>query len=159
MEEQENKQNKVHPQHAVHHTLAHSYSVYFLFLLGGVFLDLIFPVRVFKSDIMVVLGLVFLTLATLLIFWAQHTSRNLKIDSLKKESFCKGPYCYTRTPTHWGLFFLTLGFGFVLNAFFVILFTLVSFFITKYTFLRREERILAHRYGEPYLEYKKSVRF
>ena len=77
---------------------------------------------------------------------------------MTKETFCQGPYCYTRTPTHWGLFFLVLGFGILVNAFFVVVTTIVSFIVSKFIFLRRGEAILAKKYGTPYLEYKKQVK-
>lgn len=105
------------------------------------------------------IGFVFLGLSTLLIFWAQSTSRKLDEKDLTKESFCKGPYCYTRTPTHWGLFLLVLSFGVILNAFFVVLFTIVSFILTRFVFIKEQEKLLESKYGTPYLEYKKTVKF
>lgn len=47
----------------------------------------------------------------------------------------------------------------IVNAFFIIVFSFISFLITKFTFLSKEEKILAEKYGAPYLEYKKSVKF
>ena len=82
----------------------------------------------------------------------------MKMVNVTKENFCKGPYCYARHPTHWGLFFLILGFGIILNALFVILCTLISFIVTKFVFIEKQEKILAEKYGAPYLEYKKSVK-
>lgn len=60
---------------------------------------------------------------------------------------------------HWGLFILMLGFGILINAIFVILFSIVSFVVAKFIFLKKEENILAGKYGAPYMEYKKSVKF
>lgn len=150
---------KIHPQHAVHKTLAQSYFMYFLLLILGVFLDLFFPIKIFHNSVMASVGLVLLVLATVLIVWAQNTSRNLNVQNLSKESFCRGPYCYTRTPTNYGLFLLTIGFGFIMNAFFIILFTVISFVIARFGFLKKQEKILADRYGQAYLEYKKIVKF
>ena len=143
----------------VHKILAHSYSLFFLFFLLGVTLDFIYPIRPWKPEIMAPLGLVFIIWATYLVYWAQKTSRNLAKNNLAMESFCKGPYCYTRTPTHWGLFFLLLGFGFISGTLFVILFTLLAILISRLTFIRKQEKMLALKYGAPYLEYKKMVRF
>ena len=146
---------------AVHKILAHSYFFYFLMFLSGVLLDLLFPVKIFNSPLMLFFGLTLIIFSSVLILWAQMTSRDLvnAKEDINTETFCKGPYCFTRSPTHWGLFFLILGFGIVANAFFIILFTLVSFFTTKFIFLRKEEIILAEKYGAPYLEYKKKVKF
>lgn len=152
--------NDTPSKYTVHHVLAHSYSFYFFLFLLAVFLDLLFPVRVFSSSIMTSIGLVFLVFASFLILWAQGTSRDLrKIENISKESFCRGPYCYTRSPTHWGLFLLMLGFGFTANALFVIIFTLIALVVTKLVFLKKEESILADKYGNAYLEYKKIVKF
>ncbi len=156
--EEEVKKEKNHPSHIVHSTLAHSYMVYFLLLFVGVGLDLIFPIRIFHSGIMISVGFLFLILATALVVWAQHSSKNFDTSTISKETFCKGPYCYTRTPTHWGLFFLVLGFGFVMNAFFIITLTIISFIITKVFFLKKQESILIDKYGKHYEEYKKSVK-
>ena len=53
----------------------------------------------------------------------------------------------------------TLGFGIMADTFFVILFALISFVVAKYVFIKRQEELLAEKYGAPYLEYKKMVRF
>ena len=152
-----------HPLHhkfKVHHVLAQSYSVAFFMFLLGVLLDLAFPVKIFHDSYMTPIGLSVLFFASIIIFWAQRTSRDLrKTDEIKKESFCRGPYCYSRTPTHWGLFLLLFGFGIVANASFIILTTIISSIISKIVFLKREEQILVDKYGAPYLEYQKSVKF
>jgi protein-S-isoprenylcysteine O-methyltransferase Ste14 len=142
----------------VHKVLAHSYAAYFALFLVGIILDFIFKLRIFPNSVMVPVGAVIIVLSTLLVFWAQKSSKTLNTDNMTKETFCKGPYCYTRSPTHFGLFFLMLGFGIIVNAVFVILFTLIAFLLVRLVFLGKEEKILAEKYGEPYLEYKKSVR-
>lgn len=145
---------------AVHQILAHSYFFYFALFLLGFFLDLIFRIRIFSNSVMTPLGFIFLFLGSVLVIWAQKASRILdRASEVKKETFCHGPYCFTRSPTHLGLFVLMLGFGILINAFFIVLFTIISFFVTRYVFLRKEESILEDKYGKPYLEYKKQVKF
>ncbi len=61
-------------------------------------------------------------------------------------------------PTHWGLFALMFGFGFIINATFIITTTLISFLLTKFIFLNKEEKILSQKYGDKYIEYKKDVK-
>jgi protein-S-isoprenylcysteine O-methyltransferase Ste14 len=148
-----------HPlKNTVHRVLAHSYYVFFLLFLIGVCLDLVFKVRIFSTSFILPFGFLFLTFGTILIFWAQHTSRTINKENITKDTFLRGPYRYTRSPTHWGLFLLMLGFGMVANAFFIFLSSILSFIITKYTFLNKQEKILEERYGAPYFEYKKSVK-
>ena len=152
-------ENKNLHKPSVHKILAHSYSMYFVLFLVGVTLDLVFRFKFFSSSMILSVGSILLIFGSILILWAQYTSRNLKKENVTKETFCHGPYCYTRTPTNFGLFFLILGFGMITNAFFVILFSVISFIIAKFIFLDKQEKVLAEKYGTPYLEYKKSVKF
>ena len=143
----------------VHTVLAYSYLFYFIALLIALFLDFIFSFRIFDQTLILPVGILFLLFGSLLILWAQKTSRSLNKENVTKETFSHGPYYFTRTPTHWGLTFLMLGFGIIANAVFIVLFAIISFVISKFVFLKKEETILAQKYGVPYLEYKKSVRF
>ncbi len=144
---------------SVHKVLAHSYTVYFIFFIAGISLDLFFNFKVSGNFLMAPVGALFLILGTALIVWAQKTSRHLKKDEITKDTFYKGPYKYTRGPTHWGLFFLMIGFGMIIDAFFVIIFAFVSYVFAKYTFLDKQEKILEEKYGAPYRAYKKIVKF
>ena len=146
------------PKGGVHVVLAYSYSFYFFGLLLGMILDFIFPIKIFDDFISAPLGMALIIFATLLIFWAQHTSRNLKTETLTVDSFCKGPYCYTRGPTHLGLGLLIFGFGILTNTMFISLLAIVAYVVTRLTFLNKEESMLAKKYGAVYLAYKKKVR-
>jgi protein-S-isoprenylcysteine O-methyltransferase Ste14 len=145
--------------HGVHQILAHSYTTHLLLFLIGVVLDLIFNYQFFNSSLVAPMGILFLTFGTFLIVWAQKTSLNFNKNNISKETFSQGPYRYTRVPTNFGLFFLVLGFGLIINAFFVILSAFISFLISKFIFLAKEEKMLALKYGAPFLEYKKMVKF
>lgn len=159
MEENLNGDQNIPYAARVHRILAHSYSFYLVAFFVAVILDLIFRIKILSGVASIPWGFAFIIFASLLIVWAQSTSRNLKKGDITYENFYHGPYCFTRSPTHWGLFLLMLGFGLVTNAFFVIISTLVSFAVTKIVFLNKEEKILAEKYGGPYLEYKKKVKF
>lgn len=150
--------NNLH-KNKVHRVLAYSYLFYFVVFLLSLFLDFIFPLKIFEKFTGISVGAVFLILGTVLILWAQKSSLRLQKESISKETFYRGPYRYTRSPTHFGLFLLMLGFGIISNALFVISFSIISFFITRFIFIKKEEKILTEKYGAPYLEYKKSVKF
>jgi len=145
--------------HGVHQVLAHSHAMHLFLFLVGVVLDLIFDFKFFNSPLMAPVGVLFLIFGTFLIIWAQKTSRNLNKNNINKETFRQGPYRYTRVPTNFGLFFLVLGFGLIINAFFVILSAFISFLLAKLIFLNKQEKMLALKYGAPYLEYKNMVKF
>jgi protein-S-isoprenylcysteine O-methyltransferase Ste14 len=146
----------------VHRILAQGYFFYFFCFIVGVYLNIIFNIPIFKSPLVAPLGFVVLFLATILIVWAQRTTRNFKKDEahkISKQTFRKGPYRYIKNPTHFGLFLAILGFGIVINSFFIVLFALILFIFGKFMFLDKQDKILADKYGAPYLEYRKSVKF
>ena len=143
----------------VHHILAHSYMFYFVAFIAGLFFDYIFPLKIFAENSFVFLGSLISILGTALVFWGQKSSKSFDKNNITKYTFCNGPYRFTRHPTHWGLFFLIVGFSFIMNSLFVFFFTIVSLVVTKVFFLRRQEKVLEHKYGASYLEYKKSIRF
>ena len=150
---------KQESQYSIHHILANSYLVYLILFLVGVSLDLYFHLNILKDSIGTPLGILILLVGTLLIVWAQKTSRNLKKENLSKESFYKGPYRLTRGPTHLGLFFLVIGFAIIVNALFILILAIFSYFFTKYTSLKKQEDALEIKYGAPYREYKQMVKF
>jgi protein-S-isoprenylcysteine O-methyltransferase Ste14 len=47
----------------------------------------------------------------------------------------------------------------LVNSFFVVLFALIAFFVSRLFFIKKEEQLLEKKYGAPYLEYKKTVKF
>lgn len=155
----ENEDKTYITKQSVHHILAHSYSVYLFFFLIGVSLDYFFNFKVSNISSLGAFGLLFMIFGTFLIIWAQYTSHHLNKENINKETFSKGPYRFTRIPTSFGIFFLVFGFGLIINAFFVILSAFISFVVAKFLFIEKQEKVLAEKYGAPYLEYKKSVKF
>jgi len=158
METQQENNNNITIKHSVHQTLAHSYFLHFFALILGVILDLIFHVKLFHNSIMMPIGFFLLLLATFIIIWAQMTTKDLGEKEVTKEHFSKGPYCYTRTPTHYGLFILILGFGFIMNAFFIIILSIFSMVLGKSVLLKKYEDNMLHKFGSAYEEYKKKVK-
>jgi protein-S-isoprenylcysteine O-methyltransferase Ste14 len=152
--------DELHPhKNKVHKILAQSYSVYLFSILLGLVFNLVLGIQVFAHPLWREIGTFLLFFGSVLIIWAQYTSANLNMKNVTRDTFRHGPYRFTRTPTNWGLFFVVLGFGLIINTFFIILFTLVAFLVAKFIFLNKEEKILEEKYGAPYLEYKKQVRF
>lgn len=148
-----------HHRHAIHRTLLHSYNFYFIFFLVAIVLDLVFTTTFIKAPFIVPFGFVLLGLATLIILWAQISFVGLDNKEVTAKHFSKGPYRYTRNPTHWGLFFLILGFGLITNAFFVVLFIVLSHLLAKMFLIKKHEKAMSLHFGSPYEEYKKLVKF
>ncbi|MEK7572702.1 MAG: hypothetical protein AAB493_02520 [Patescibacteria group bacterium] len=148
-----------HNKGRLHRILSSSYLFYFVLFFIGISFDLMFPTHFFENTYTASLGFVFIVFASFLILWVKSNSKKLKKGILTKEDFMQGPYKYTSIPNHWGIFILMLGFGIMINAVFMIILTIVSFLFTLPVFLKMQENILAEKYGVPYLEYRKTVKF
>lgn len=145
----------------VHFILVHSYLIFLFSIILGVFFDTFLKEKMYSSHIFSNIGILMLILGTILIYWAQKTSSNYqerKITDEKKSIFEFGPYQYSRSPTHFGLFIMALGFSLIINSLFSIIFTILAYIITKLFFLRKEEKILEKKYGEIYTDYKKKIK-
>lgn len=145
----------------VHVVLSHSYFMYLLAIVFGLILDKAFNTT-YNSQTFAVIGFVTMILGSLLIYWAQHTTNCTKkelVSGVKSErDFARGPYKYSRNPTHIGLSLLTLGFGLLAGSVFVVILMVFTFILTKLVFLHQEEDILEKKYGQAYCEYKAKVR-
>jgi protein-S-isoprenylcysteine O-methyltransferase Ste14 len=145
----------------VHVVLSHSYFMYLLAIILGLILDKVFGTS-FNSNSFAIAGFIAMILGSLLIYWAQHTTNCTKKELLsgarKERDFERGPYKYSRNPTHIGLSLLTLGFGLLAGSLFVVILMIFTFMLTKLVFLHQEEDILEQKYGQAYCEYKAKVR-
>ncbi|MFA6324709.1 MAG: methyltransferase [Candidatus Paceibacterota bacterium] len=154
-----NKQEKDKNIPRVHKILAQSYAVYLFALVLGIICSAIWPIKLLFSNFLLSTSPFILIFASLLILWSQKSSKKFGKEEVTKKSFMNGPYRFVRNPTNLGIFLSFLSFGIIVNSIFIILFTLISFFISSLYFLKKEEKILQMKYGEAYLEYKKTVRF
>ncbi len=143
----ENAQNHNPHKNKVHKALAHSYSWYFLFFLAGVGLDTLFPLKIFQNSAVQPVGIALAALATILIYWAQKSSKKLDKRNLSKETFRKGPYKYMHHPTHMGLFLLLLGLALMANAMYLLILTIFYGILAKMFFFRKQDSILEAKYG------------
>ena len=69
-----------------------------------------------------------------------------------------GPFRFTRNPMYLALCLLQVALGFFLDDWVTLLFVVPLAFILHYGVILREERYLAEKFGEPYLELRRDVR-
>ena len=69
-----------------------------------------------------------------------------------------GPYRFTRNPLYLALVGLYLGITLAVGRAWPLVFLIPVLLVTHYGIIKREERYLAGKFGEPYLEYSKRVR-
>ena len=139
----ENKEEKINnsKNKTVHFILLHSYLVFLIAIILGLFLDPILKRRLFSNDIYQTVGFIIIIIGSSIILWAQNTtSIHKKVDDAKSY-FNRGPYKYIRSPTHLGLFIMTLGFSLVINSFFSLVLTFIAYVFTKFLFVKKQEKI------------------
>ncbi len=145
----------------VHILLSHSYATFFFAVVFGVVCDIIFSVRIFNGVVYEYTGIVLLVLGSILVYWSQSTTRHLgKSASSNRDVnfFLHGPYKYIRNPTNLGLTVTIIGLGLLINSLFSIIFILITYIISKIFFIKKQDAILEERYGQAFLDYKKTVK-
>ncbi len=154
---------KIDKSFLVHTVLGHSYLVYFATFLLGLLIDTKFALR-FDAPFLTPVGFVLMFIGPALILWAQHTSHKLAVKQITVDptththDFFRGPYTFSRSPTHLGLFLMIIGLGFLFNSISIVVTTLIAFVITKVFFLPKEEKLLQEKYGDEYKQYKNQVK-
>jgi protein-S-isoprenylcysteine O-methyltransferase Ste14 len=136
---------------------------YFLILLVlSVLLNFIFPVPAFLSPPSTYSGFLIIGVGFILALWSRslflRNSTTLQPSEEPTSLVTSGPFRISRNPIYLGMAAILLGVAvlqgtLVTLAFPVIFVTLIEFFI-----IPGEERKLEKIFGEPYRDYKKSVR-
>jgi protein-S-isoprenylcysteine O-methyltransferase Ste14 len=95
-------------------------------------------------------------------FWASRQMKragtNVNPDKPTIAIVTAGPYRYTRNPMYLSLCLLHLGIGLLINGVLPVLFTVPLALTLHFGVIKREERYLAAKFGEPYLAYQRRVR-
>jgi len=100
-----------------------------------------------------------------IILWAQATSgstHQMREENKDKDityEFNKGPYMFSRSPTHIGLGLALAGFALAINSSIMLGLAVIAFIVTRLVFIAKEEKLLIEKYGDSYRRYKKSVWF
>lgn len=163
MEENEKNLNKEVEKggQGVHFLLSHSYLIFLFSVILGVVFDIFIPADIFTHNSYQSIGVILIFLGSMIVYWAQSTSGNYNENNPKhknKSFFYRGPYKYSRNPTHFGLFIMTLGLALIINSLFSVIFTITAYLLTKIFFVKKQEKILEEKYGETYRDYKKKVK-
>lgn len=147
----------------IHVILGHSYLFHFVFLCIGFILDTLYPLSFKSPQVAEYIGLVFVVLGTLLMTWSQQSSKKSLHERHETNpsmmAFFHGPYSFLRSPTQIGLCMMITGLGLVLNAVFITLTAITAFILSKFIFVKKQEKVLESSYGHTYKEYKAKVKF
>ena len=148
---------------SVHQILAQGYLIYLAAIVVGFGASYVWPEITTMPD-WGSWGMIGIIFGTLLVYWAQNASKRTAKNRSNPEvvgphHFCVGPYKWTRSPTQYGLFLMALGLAVLYGSFYMVIATVVALLVGKFVIIRAEEKKLVERYGQPYLDYQKEVRF
>jgi len=137
----------------------------FIWLVNAVIsvvVHLFIRLPIMSYSICLVCGIVFIILAPTLALSALITMKaaGTNVDPAKPALTIvrDGPFRFTRNPMYLALCLLQVGLGFFLNDWITLLFVVPLALIFHYGVILREERYLTAKFGEPYLQYKRTVR-
>src|SRR5438045_461485 len=122
----------------------------------------VFSMRILPQPFALILGIVCLLAGPSLAWPALRTMRaaGTNVNPAKPALLIVrgGPYRFTRNPMYLALCLLQVALGFFLNDWITLFFVVPLALIMHYGVILREERYLAAKFGEPYLELKREVR-
>lgn len=128
----------------------------------GTLAHLLFPSRVLRHPIALLVGVLLALVSMALAFWAQHVMKaagtNIRPDRPTLTVVKTGPFRFTRNPMYVSLCLLQLAIGCFLNGWPPLLFALVLALVLHFGVILREEDYLERKFGEEYLSFKRGVR-
>ena len=127
----------------------------------SVLVHLFIPVPIMSYNICLVCGIFFIILAPTLALLAFRTMKAAGTNILPSEPALtivrNGPFRFTRNPVYVSFCLLQIALGFFLNDWITLLFVIPLSVVFHYGVVLREEKYLAAKFGEPYLQYKREV--
>jgi protein-S-isoprenylcysteine O-methyltransferase Ste14 len=134
--------------------------IQFVGVIFGVFLSVLFPTKMVSDTLAQVLGIIFIVVATVLIFWSQKTSAKFRMREKKGEllDFHTGPYKWLSNPTSFSLAILVIGFGFLMNSVMIICLSAVGYWLSYIIYEEEKQKIMTEKYKDDYTNYKKKVK-
>jgi protein-S-isoprenylcysteine O-methyltransferase Ste14 len=128
----------------------------------SVLVHLFIRVPIMRYGFCLMCGIVFIILAPTLALSALRTMKAAGTNTHPSQPALTivrgGPFRFTRNPMYLALCLLQIALGFFLNDWITLLFVVPLALILHYGVVLREERYLATKFGEPYLQYKGQVR-
>ena len=123
---------------------------------------LVFPHRIMTYGVALPVGIVLAVIAPTLALWALFVMKaagtNVNPSEPALTIVRNGPYRLTRNPMYLALCVLQLGLGFLLNDWIALLLVIPLGLLLHFGVILREERYLEAKFGESYLELKRTVR-
>ncbi|HSA38683.1 MAG TPA: isoprenylcysteine carboxylmethyltransferase family protein [Methanoregula sp.] len=136
---------------------------YFLILFVlSVLLNFLFPVPAFLSPPFTYTGFLIIGFGFVLALWSRslflRNATTLQIYEEPTSLVTSGPFRMSRNPIYLGMASILLGSAVVQGTLVALVFPVLFVMVIGFFIIPGEERKLENLFGEPYRQYKKSVR-
>jgi protein-S-isoprenylcysteine O-methyltransferase Ste14 len=136
-----------------------------IFLAGfliGLLLEWLMPLHFALGSALKWIGWLLAVASGILAFWAFRAMRragtNIDPRAPALAVVSDGPFQFTRNPLYLSLVLLTLGAALFFNVIWAVATLIPVVLIVHFGVILREERYLASKFGQTYLDYKQKVR-
>jgi protein-S-isoprenylcysteine O-methyltransferase Ste14 len=143
-------------------TMADGQDYFIILLILSVLLNFIFPVPAFLSPPFTYSGFLIIGIGLVLTLWSRSLflkkATTLQPSEEPTVLVVSGPFRLSRNPIYLGMGSILLGVVVVQGTLVALAFPVIFVVLIEFFIIPGEERILEKKFGEPYREYKKSVR-
>lgn len=131
-------------------------------LLLGLGLGWLFPIALPLPRVMRPLGIVLAVVAGLFAKWGERelhrAGTNIRPSQPTTAIVTTGPYRFTRNPLYLALTAIYVGITLAFATAWPLVLLVPVLIVAHFGIIKREERYLAAKFGQPYLEYQRRVR-
>jgi protein-S-isoprenylcysteine O-methyltransferase Ste14 len=137
-------------------------AIYFISILAGILLQMIYSLSILPFLWLSGLGLLFVGVGVAVSIWGdqefkQHDTA-VNPDQPPTLLVTTGPYRFSRNPMYVGLTLIQLGLALTFNNLWLVLALVPTLLVMSRGVIDREEQFLATKFGQTYIDYKNSVR-
>ncbi|MCK9591702.1 MAG: isoprenylcysteine carboxylmethyltransferase family protein [Methanoregula sp.] len=142
--------------------MADGQDYFIILLLLSVLLNFIFPVPAFLSPPATYFGFLIIGFGLVMAFWSRSlflkNATTLQPSEEPTSLVTSGPFRISRNPIYLGMASILLGVAVLFGTLVTLAFPIIFVMLIEFFIIPGEERKLEKIFGEPYREYKKSVR-
>jgi protein-S-isoprenylcysteine O-methyltransferase Ste14 len=142
--------------------MADGQDFFIILLVLSVLLNFVFPVQAFLSPPATYSGFFIIGFGLVMTFWSRSlflkNATTLQPSEEPTLLVTSGPFRLSRNPIYLGMASVLLGVAVLQGTLFALAFPVIFVALIEFFIIPGEERKLEKIFGEPYREYKKSVR-
>ena len=136
--------------------------IYLVALAIGIALEYLFPVDILPAGVQYPLAVTLIALSGLIMPFVllqfRNAGTNFDVRKPATTILTEGPFRVSRNPSYLSLSLVYVGIGIAADSFWILGMLIPTLVVMHYGVILREEQYLESKFGEEYLQYKRSVR-